>query len=87
MDAVLEMTNIQKKFGTGHTEVDALTDVNFSINAGQFVSIVGPSGSGKSTFLTIAGGLQRQTSGEILINHTDISKLNEKNEPKFGLIN
>ncbi|WP_412989893.1 ABC transporter ATP-binding protein [Pediococcus siamensis] len=78
MTAVLKMTNIQKRFGTGHTEVDALTDVNFSIAKDSFVSVIGPSGSGKSTFLTIAGGLQRPTAGKIWINGTDISDLNER---------
>lgn len=50
---VLALQNINKQFGHGHTAVNALTDANFEVSAGQFVAIIGPSGSGKSTFLTI----------------------------------
>lgn len=78
MTPVLKMTHINKRFGAGHTEVDALTDVNFSVEAGQFVSIIGPSGSGKSTFLTIAGGLQSPSDGSIHINGTELSHMTAK---------
>lgn len=79
---VLEMVNVVKKFGSKHTEVDALKGINFSVSAGEFISIVGPSGSGKSTFLTIAGGLQNATSGKVMINGADWSQLNERARAK-----
>lgn len=72
------MKNIVKKFGNGRTEVTALKEINFSVKQGEFVSIIGPSGSGKSTFLTISGGLQTPSSGEITINGHSFSALNEK---------
>lgn len=78
MKDILVMNNIVKKFGTGHTEVTALKGINFTVKQGEFVSIIGPSGSGKSTFLTICGGLQTPTSGDIIINETSFSTLGEK---------
>lgn len=76
MTTVLSMHGIIKRFGTGHTEVTALKGIDFEVQAGEFISIVGPSGSGKSTFLTIAGGLQNPTAGTITIGKrafTDLS--------------
>ncbi|KAF1304029.1 ABC transporter ATP-binding protein [Enterococcus saccharolyticus] len=78
MKDILVMNNIVKKFGTGHTEVTALKGINFTVKQGEFVSIIGPSGSGKSTFLTICGGLQTPTSGDIVINETSFSTVGEK---------
>lgn len=78
MAEILVMKDIVKKFGQGHTEVTALKGINFSVEAGEFVSVIGPSGSGKTTFLTIAGGLQSPTSGNITINNFDFTNLKEK---------
>lgn len=78
MKNILTMKNIVKTFGSGHTEVTALKGINFKVKQGEFVSIIGPSGSGKSTFLTISGGLQTPTSGEIAINGQSFSDLSEK---------
>ncbi|EPM6850055.1 ABC transporter ATP-binding protein [Enterococcus hirae] len=78
MKNILTMKNIVKTFGSGHTEVTALKGINFNVKQGEFVSIIGPSGSGKSTFLTISGGLQTPTSGEIAINSQSFSDLSEK---------
>ncbi|WP_165006946.1 MULTISPECIES: ABC transporter ATP-binding protein [unclassified Enterococcus] len=78
MKEILTMKKIVKKFGTGHTEVTALKGIDFTVKEGEFVSIIGPSGSGKSTFLTISGGLQTPTSGEIQINGQTFSTLPEK---------
>lgn len=78
MKNILTMKNIVKTFGSGHTEVTALKRINFNVKQGEFVSIIGPSGSGKSTFLTISGGLQTPTSGEIAINGQSFSDLSEK---------
>lgn len=78
MKNILTMKNIVKTFGSGHTEVTALKGINFNVKQGEFVSIIGPSGSGKSTFLTISGGLQTPTYGEIAINGQSFSDLSEK---------
>ncbi|EOT40895.1 ABC transporter ATP-binding protein [Enterococcus dispar] len=78
MENALEMNNVKKVFGSGHTQITALKGIDFAVKPGEFVSVIGPSGSGKSTFLTIAGGLQTPSSGSILINANDFTNLNEK---------
>ncbi len=83
MANVMELVNVSKRFGSGHTAVNALSDVNFEIQQGQFVSIIGPSGSGKSTFLTIAAGLQTPTSGKVLLNGTDLATQTEKQRLQY----
>lgn len=83
MKDVLVMNQIVKTFGKDKTEVTALKGFDFRVKEGEFISIIGPSGSGKSTFLTIAGGLQNPTSGEIMINQTNFSRLNEKQRAKL----
>ena len=70
--------SISKTFQDGSQTITALKPTNFSIEEGEFVAIIGPSGSGKSTFLTLAGGLQTQTTGRVLINQSDYSDLPEK---------
>lgn len=74
---ILETKNLSKTYGKGETEVKALDNVSFSVQQGEFVAIIGPSGSGKSTLLHILGGVDVPTSGEAVINGTDISKLDE----------
>ncbi|WP_026516209.1 ABC transporter ATP-binding protein [Butyrivibrio sp. MC2021] len=74
---ILEIKNLCKVYGSGETKVDALKNVSFDIEQGEFVAIVGPSGSGKSTLMHILGGVDTPTSGEVNISGTDISKLNE----------
>ena len=74
---ILEIKNLCKVYGKGETKVDALDNVSFDVEQGEFVAIVGPSGSGKSTLLHILGGVDSPTSGEVNIAGTDISKLNE----------
>lgn len=74
---ILEINNLSKVYGKGETEVKALDNVSFSVEQGEFVAIVGPSGSGKSTLLHILGGVDVATSGSVIINGTDISKLDE----------
>ena len=74
---ILEVKNLCKTYGKGETEVKALNNVSFSVDKGEFVAIIGPSGSGKSTLLHILGGVDIPTSGSVIINGEDISKLNE----------
>lgn len=74
---ILKCENISKVYGVGDTSVKALDNVSFSVEEGEFVSIIGPSGSGKSTLLHILGGVDKPTSGSVIISNTDIHKLNE----------
>lgn len=74
---ILELKNITKKYTTGTNQFTALDNVNLKIYEGEFVSITGPSGSGKSTLMHIIGLLDNPTSGEVLLNGRDISKLKE----------
>ena len=70
--------NARKTYGSGDTEVRALDDVTVSFEQGQFTAIMGPSGSGKSTLMHSLAGLDRPTSGQVIIGDTDLSTLNEK---------
>ncbi|ONH24956.1 ABC transporter ATP-binding protein [Pseudofrankia asymbiotica] len=71
--AILELRGVTKVYGSGATEVHALTDVDLSVRAGEMVAVMGPSGSGKSTLLTIAGSLEQPTSGEVLVEGTSFA--------------
>lgn len=73
---IVKVENLSKVYGKGSTEVKALDNVSLSIEKGEFVSIVGASGSGKSTLLHLMGGVDRPTSGRVMINDTDIFQLN-----------
>lgn len=69
--------HLTKVYGKGATAVTALNDVNLAIEAGEFVAVMGPSGSGKSTLLHLIGGLDRPTSGRVLIGGEDLSRLDD----------
>ena len=75
---ILKVENLDKSYGKGEAKVDALKNINLSINKGEFVAIVGPSGSGKSTLLHLIGGVDKPTSGKVFINDVDIYNLKEK---------
>ncbi|MFR0609052.1 ABC transporter ATP-binding protein [Limosilactobacillus mucosae] len=81
----IELKNINKDYGTGISKVQVLSDVSFKAHSGELSLVLGPSGSGKSTFLTIAGGLQRPTSGQVLIDGQDISQFSEKQRDEIRL--
>lgn len=76
---ILRVENLKKTYGKGNTLVKALDGVSFSVEKGEFVAIVGASGSGKSTLLHLLGGVDRPTSGKIIIDGEDIYSLNETN--------
>ena len=76
---ILKVENLTKIYGKGNTKVTALDNVSFSVEKGEFVAIVGASGSGKSTLLHILGGVDRPTSGKVVVDKEDIYKLNEAN--------
>lgn len=76
---ILKVENLTKTYGKGDTKVVALDNVSFSVNKGEFVSIVGASGSGKSTLLHLLGGVDRPTSGTIFVGGENVYKLNETN--------
>ena len=80
---VLEFINVTRSYQDGNKEIEALKETNFKIEEGQFIAIIGPSGSGKSTFLTLAGGLQTPSKGQIIINGKDYTNLSEKERSKL----
>lgn len=87
MEAI-RFKQVTKQFKQGKDLFDALKETTLTINKGEFVAIIGPSGSGKSTFLTLAGGLQQPTNGQIFINQKDITILsqNQLNKLRFNEI-
>ncbi len=74
---ILRCENVSKVYGTGETAVTALNNVSFTVEKGEFVSIIGPSGSGKSTLLHILGGVDKPSTGKVYIDGTDLHSLNE----------
>ena len=75
---ILKIENLKKIYGKGENLVNAVDDVSFSIERGEFIAVVGPSGSGKSTLLHLIGGVDRPNDGKIYIEGTDISNYNSK---------
>lgn len=74
---LLQVRGLGRVYGRGEAAVTALQDVNFSVERGSFVSIVGPSGSGKSTLLHLIGGVDRPTAGTVFVDGTDLGALPE----------
>lgn len=74
---ILKCENLTKVYGQGENKTVALDNVSFSVEKGEFVSIVGPSGSGKSTLLHILGGVDKPSSGTVFVSDEDIHSLNE----------
>ena len=74
---ILRTEHLFKKYGKGNNEVIAVNDANLSVDQGEFVAIVGSSGSGKSTLMHMLGGVDRPTSGRVLIEDNDIYRMND----------
>lgn len=77
VEMIIELRNIGKTYKTGTIEVEALKNVNLTIEKGEFVSVMGPSGSGKSTLMNILGCLDRATHGEYILDGLNISNLSD----------
>jgi len=83
--ALLTLQGISKRYRQGELEVNALSDINLSIEEGEFAALVGPSGSGKTTLLNIIGGLDTASEGSTQLNNIDIGELNESKLSDFRL--
>ncbi|MBC8062076.1 MAG: ABC transporter ATP-binding protein [Clostridiaceae bacterium] len=79
----IEVNNLCKSFKLGKENLDILKDLSFSIDKGEFVSIMGSSGCGKSTLLYLLGGLDKPTSGNIIVNGKDYSNMKEKEKSRM----
>lgn len=79
----IKLIKIKKYFKDGPEQIEALKETNLTINKGEFVAVIGPSGSGKSTFLTIIGGLQSPSQGEVRLNGQSFSQKKEKERAKM----
>ena len=75
---VLTLKNVKKEYYVGEIPIPAVEDVSFELNEGEFVVILGASGAGKTTLLNLLGGMDRATSGEIVIDGKNITKFNKK---------
>lgn len=76
--AVINIKNASKTYGSGEIKVEALKPANFEVERGEFVCIIGTSGSGKSTLMHLMAGVDTATSGEIIINGKDVTKLDQE---------
>lgn len=81
--AFIEFKNVNKIYKMGEIEINALRDTSFEIEKGELVCILGPSGAGKTTCLNILGGMDRLTSGSVIVDNVRIDKLNEKELIKY----
>lgn len=77
MEELIKFKNVKKTYHVGEKTFNALAGIDFSINKGEFVVILGPSGAGKSTLLNLLGGMDKPTSGDILVGNKNISKFSD----------
>ena len=81
--SMLELRQVSKSYGEGANEVDAISDIDLSVERGSLVAIMGPSGSGKSTLLTIAGSLEEPTTGDVMIDGTRLSGMSRNDKARL----
>jgi putative ABC transport system ATP-binding protein len=77
MAPIIEVDNVQKTYRIGKVDVPAVRNISFTVEPGEFISIVGPSGSGKSTLFYMLGGLTKADSGRVLVSGSDFAKLSD----------
>ena len=77
-EAFVKCINVKKEYKTGDVTIQAVDNMNFEINKGEFVVIVGPSGAGKTTILNILGGMDTLTSGQMIVDGIDISRFGSR---------
>ena len=78
MKSFITFNNVKKTYKVGDVEINASDGVDFEVNKGEFVVIVGPSGAGKTTILNLLGGMDKATSGQILVDGQDVAKYSER---------
>lgn len=83
MSTLIELKNVYKEYQTGNQILKAANNLNFTIDKGELVVILGPSGSGKSTLLNLLGGLDKATSGEIIIDNENITSFSDKKLTRY----
>ena len=83
MSAFIELKDVKKTYKMGEVEINALDGVDFEIEKGEFVVIVGPSGAGKTTVLNILGGMDTATSGEVTVDGVNITGFNANKHTKY----
>ena len=83
MSSIVTVKNVTKRVNNGNETITILNDVNFRINSNEFVCIMGPSGSGKSTLLSILSGIDRVSSGNVVIDGLNIAKLSDNELTAF----
>ena len=83
MIKAIEVNNLYKSFKLGREKLEILRNLSFTIDKGEFISIMGPSGCGKSTLLYLLGGLDKATSGSVIVNGKDYSTMKEKEKSKM----
>lgn len=79
----LELRDVSKSYGAGATLIQALSDIDLSVDRGHLVAVMGPSGSGKSTLLTIAGSLEEPTSGEVFIDGVSVQTMSHNDKARL----
>ena len=83
MENFIELKNVKKTYTVGEQKINALDGIDLNINQGEFVVILGPSGAGKSTLLNLLGGMDKATSGSIMIGDDDIAKFTDKELTRY----